>query len=140
MKSCTDIEQSKILNNILPYDTADMYYQYVLPWSSTLHFVPAIGNPSEALKWYNMGYEKTGQPPMELNNFCVPCWSLTALLDILNNKAYSIDEDATVTLSSYKTVEWDLSIINSGLETVINSDPIDACVEMILKLKDKGLS
>ena len=77
----------------------------------------------------------------------IPCWSLAALLNILSNMSYSIDEDANVTLSSYKTVEWDLSIHNSGLEelfaAVTKSDPIDACVEMIIKLhketKDNNL-
>ena len=76
--------------------------------------------------WYNV-------PPKG-----IPCWSLAALLNILSNMAYSIDEDASVGLSSYKDVEWDLSICNSGLDAATKSDPIDACYEMIYKLKKEN--
>lgn len=115
MKSYTDLEQSKKLAEILPIESADMRYA---PFGDT--------HP-----WFldNNLLEKGA----------IPCWSLAALLDILNIKAYSIDEDAIVTLSSYKTFEWDLSISNSGLVVVTESDPIDACVKMIYKLKEKDL-
>lgn len=121
MKSYTDIEQSEQLIGILPLETADMCY-----WvNDTLSYkdFPLVLSWSECI-----GKERY-----------LPCWSLAALLDILNIKAYSIDEDAIVTLSSYKTVEWDLSISNSGLVVVTKSDPIDACVEIILKLKENNL-
>ena len=114
MKSYNDLKQSQELATFLPMISADMYY----PLPCTNDDIPVFGEG---------GFGST------------PCWSLAALLDILNNRAYLIDEDASVTLSSYKTVEWDLSIINSGLEAVTNSDPIDAAVEMIIKLKEKDL-
>lgn len=116
MKSYTDIEQSKKLVEILPIESADMCW--CTPFGDT-H--PCV--------WDNDLLESA----------VIPCWSLAALLGILNNRAYSIDEDAIVTLSSYKTLEWDLSISNSGLRMVTESDPIDACVEMIVKLKEKDL-
>ena len=140
MKAYTDLEQSKKLVKILPLESADMYYQYVLPKSSKIKHNPEIGNPVNALKWYNKGYTTSGKEPITLDEYCVPCWSLAALLDILSDRASSIDEDANVILSSYKTVEWwDLSICNSVLEEVTKSHPVDACVEMILKLKEKDL-
>lgn len=118
MKSYTDLEQSKKLAEILPIESADMSWAGTGLGKPFPRTIPCKGYPEE---------------------IC-PCWSLAALLDILNDRAYSIDEDANVTLSSYRTVEWwDLSISNSGLETVTKSDLIDACVEMILKLHEQKL-
>ena len=124
MKNCTDIEQSKKLIELgIDINTADMMWD---DWSLI----------DEGWK-LSVGY----YPEIEKDygRKCYPAWSLATLLDILRNRAYSIDEDAIVTLSSYKTVEWDLSISNSGLYMVTKSDPIDACVEMIVKLKEKDL-
>lgn len=100
MKNCTDIEQSKKLIELgIDINTADMMWD---DWSLI----------DEGWK-LSVGY----YPEIEKDygRKCYPAWSLAALLDILDNKAYSIDEDAIVTLSSYKTIEWDLSISNSGL-------------------------
>ena len=126
MKSYTDLEQSKKLAEILPIESADMW------WSKNfIYYNPtaAIGISAE---YSNVYTYKFGEDD-------IPCWSLATLLDILRNRAYSIDEDAIVTLSSYKTIEWDLSISNSGLYMITKSDPIDACVEMIVTLKEKDL-
>lgn len=122
MKSYTNIEQSKKLAEILPSDSADMCW----------------GICNETLKYKTMPYLLPWRD-YTANEHYLPCWSLAALLDILNNTAYFIDEDATVTLSSYKTVKWDLEINNSDLELITEANLIDACVEMILKLKEKDL-
>ena len=119
MKICTDLEQSKKLAEILPIESADMMWD---DWSLI----------DEGWK-LSVGYYPDIEQDYGRN--CYPAWSLAALLDILRNMAPSIDEDADVTLSSYKTVEWwDLSINNSGLEAVTKSDLVDACVEMIFTL------
>ena len=109
MKSYTDLEQSKKLAEILPIESADMFYR--------------DNGIDVKLMWEHNAPKVT-----------TPCWSLAALLDILNKIAYSIDEDASVDLSSYKTIEWDLGIDNSDLELVTESNPVDACVELIEKL------
>ena len=136
MKSYTDLEQSKKLAEILPVESADHHY--------VRKVTDFEGNPVDG-EW---SHPKYGDPHSKYANYIVqnftsyeviPCWSLAALLDILRNRAYSIDEDAIVTLSSYKTFEWDLSISNSGLNLVTESDPIDACYEMIVKLKERNL-
>ena len=124
MKAFTDIAQSKKLAEILPIDSADMRY-----------------TPDLAYPWVWDGYL--------LEDGAIPCWSLAALLNlfwslaemlnILSKRIHSIDEDATVILSSRKNIEWNLSISNSGLEAVTKSDPIDACVEMIIKLNEQKL-
>ena len=118
MKSYTDIEQSKRLSEILPTESADMFYE------------PSAGfntQPSEV----RLGNIKYAHP------LSIPCWSLAALLDVLQKTAYSINEDANVMLDSYKTVEWDLGIDNSDLELITESNPIDACYEMIIKLDEQ---
>ena len=117
MKSYTDLEQSKKLAEILPLESADMRYdEYV----SYIDGTPKVG--------YKKGVTDG-----------IPCWSLAALLDVLNKTAYFINEDASVNLSSYKTIEWDLGIDNSDLELVTESNPVDACVEMIIKLNKLNL-
>ena len=112
MKSYTNLKQSQELAKILPVESADMSYHYDI----------ATAIP------YNLATCTS-----------TPCWSLGALLNILSNKAYSIDKDACVTLSSYKTVEWDLGIDNTDLELITESNPIDACYEMIIKLHEQKL-
>ena len=84
-KICTSIEQSKKLLNLgLDPCTADMYYKYVLPKSDKLHHVPDVGEPTNALSWYNKGYTFKGiKEPLELKDFCIPCWSLAALLELM---------------------------------------------------------
>ena len=115
MKAFTDLEQSKRLAEILPLESADMYYDVD---SYGVRTTPEVLITSVVRKKD------------------IPCWSLTALLDVLQKTAYFIDEDANVMLDSYKTVEWDLGINNSDLELVTESNPIDACYEMIIKLSE----
>lgn len=111
MKAYTSFDQSKKLAEILPVETADMFYR--------------DNGVDVKLIWEHTAQKVTN-----------PCWSLAALLDVLNKTAYFMDEDASVDLSSYKTIEWDLGIINSDVELVTESNPVDACVEMIIKLKE----
>ena len=72
MKSYTDIEQSKKLAEILPLESADMYYQYVLPKSDKIMYNPILGNSIDALEWYNKGYTHFGKNPLTLNEYCIP--------------------------------------------------------------------
>lgn len=127
MKAYTDIEQSKKLAEILPLESADMSINHSLFHNMTT----VLTTPYKKLHEFFSG---------DTPDTTLPCWSLAALLYILSDRASSIDEDANVILSSYKTVEWwDLSICNSVIEPVTKSDPIDACVEMILKLHKEKL-
>jgi len=112
MKSYTDIEQSKKLAEILPLESADMYYPY-----NGIETYPEVKNGLET---------KTA----------IPCWSLAALLEIIKETAYFMDEDASADLSSYRTIEWSLSITNYDMEPITADNPIDACYEMILKLHE----
>ena len=71
LKAYTDLEQSKKLAKILPLESADMHYQYVLPKSDKIKHNPEIGNPANALEWYNRGYTTFGKEPITLDLFHV---------------------------------------------------------------------
>ena len=129
LRSYTTIEQSKKLAEILPLESADMYFQYVLPKSSKIKHNPEIGNPVNALEWYNKGYSFGGKEPITLDEYCVPCWSLAALLDVLPDTMLGKDKDGYVVMAE---------TMGSG-QTTFASNSIDACYEMILKLHDKNL-
>lgn len=122
MKAYTDLEQSKKLAEILPFESADMCWQKIYDENHLLS-----------------DYRIELLPFRLYSGLGVPAWSLAALLGVLNKTAYFMNEDASVDLSSYKTTEWDLGIDNSDLELITESNPVDACYEMILKLKEQNL-
>ena len=127
IKSYTDLSQSKKLAEILPLESADMYYQYVLPKSDKIKHNPEIGNPVNALKWYNNGYTTFGKEPITLDEYCVPCWSLTGLLGVL----------PSATLDSSNDHYYRLHCMERYTEWYDNA--VDACYEMIIKLHDLNL-
>lgn len=112
MKSHTTLKQSKRLSKIIPVETADMLYGYDIPYSIPYSFRTGVAEP---------------------------CWSLAALLDVLDKAAYLMNEDASVSLSSYKTIKWTVGIDNSDLELITEDNPVDACVKMIIKLHELNL-
>ena len=134
MKSYTDIEQSKKLAEILPFESADMYYKYVLPKSDKIHYIPEIGNPVDSLKWYNKGYTFSGKrKPITLNDYCIPCWSLVALLGVIkpiNENTYTIRG----TLDGGAIISFD-EITNVMFQ---EKEIIDAVFEMVVWLRKNG--
>lgn len=130
MKAYTDIEQSKKLIKILPIESADMYYQYALPKSDKIMHNPILGNPINALEWYNKGYTHFGKEPLTLNEYCIPCWSLAALLDVIkpiNENTYTIRG----TLDGGALISFD-EITNVMFQ---EEEIIDAAFEMVCWLK-----
>ena len=124
MKSYTDIEQSKKLAEILPIESADMWYD-------------------------NDGESITGRPEVRCGSFTgfdsinIPCWSLAALLDVLPKIYYPVRDHPTYfTLSKPKdkwyALYWDPTGMQDGEQTLADN-PIDACYEMILKLNELNL-
>ena len=127
MKSYTDIEQSKKLAEILPIESTDMYYQYVLPKLDNIKHNPEIGNPANALKWYNKGYTTSGKEPVTLDEYCIPCWSLVALLNVLPSATLDSSNDHHFRIHCMKRyTEW-------------YDNAVDACVEMIIRLNESKL-
>ena len=146
IKSFTSLEQSRKLVKILPLESADMCYQYVLPKSDKIKHNPEIGNPVNALKWYNKGYTASGKGPITLDEYCVPCWSLATLLNVLpviigsvlskNALRLRIDKSETDFNVWYDNI--DRGMVEEGLD-IIESNPVDACVEMIIRLSKNEL-
>lgn len=123
MKSYTDIEQSKRLAEILPLESADMWYSYY----GNSNYNPTIAYKGE--QWFLCQIRNSSHSD-------IPCWSLAVLLDILSKTAHSIDEDGSVDLGDYKNIEWSLCLSNTDVGLFTASNPVDACYKMIIKLHE----
>ena len=126
MKSYTDLEQSKKLSEILPAESADMVY---IKHSSS-------DNPV----WeFNEDF-----PPMILGNIPIsemtvevlPCWSLTALLDVLPLEV-SFNKQTDGVDTYYYIASCDARYCDVYSHRHINI--VDACYETIVKLKELNL-
>ena len=133
IKNYTDLEQSKKLSEILPIESADMVY---IKHSSS-------DNPT----WeFNEDL-----PPMILGNIPIsemtvevlPCWSLAALLNVLPKIYYPVKDHKTDLIlgkpkDEWCVLYWDTTGMQHGEET-LGDNPVDACVNMIVKLKELNL-
>lgn len=117
MKSYTNLEQSKKLAEILPIESADMYY-----------FTIIRDYP------YSQGKIKTIAKIMDdsfSSNYDTPCWSLSALLDVMKEPELIRNSENTWLIRVWYNA---YPYSNGGY-----NNPVDACVEMIVKLKEKDL-
>lgn len=127
MKSFTNIEQSNKLKEILPIDSADMWWVERKP----VYYL-SFTKPSE---------ENYSQDAIK----DVPCWSTQALLDEIPYTLLNKDnEDLKLHIEKdeeqyYLFYENEYTGDMFEIETDMYDDMVDACVEMILKLKEKGL-
>ena len=121
MKAFTDISQSKILAKILPIDSADMFYTSLnrdYPWI-----------------WIDKHL-------MEVDD--IPCWSLAALLEQLDDEITDENgNDYNLTIVK-ENLQYQLYYHDSwgqveDIETDYYDDLVDACYEMIIKLKGNNL-
>lgn len=117
IKSFTSLEQSKKLAEILPLESADMCINSTNPYMITHELRPYDG----------------------FDNEHDPSWSLAALLGVLPNpKVYQA-------IGGYWCCEcWkNAKDVKGDKSTYIGctkaDNPIDACYEMILKLKEENL-
>ena len=108
-KAFTDIEQSKKLAEILPIESADMSYR---PYREE------GGIPD---------YQVTLCPCQFASWIGVPCWSLAALLELIPHLTIVRDGNGW-----YGETEEGRIVGYAG-------NTIDACVEIIHKLKEKDL-
>ena len=130
MKSYTDIVQSKILSEILQIESADMHYV-----RKTRDFMenPVNGEWSHP-KYGNLNSKHANYMVQNFTSYeKIPCWGLAALLEVLNMPALTQNND-----DDWGVVINDPKYPDEYIE-VHGSNPIDACVEMILKLKEKDL-
>ena len=124
MKIATDLEQSKKLIEILPIESADMYYHYDNDLAE-LESIPTIREEDDHFILF----------PID-----VRCWSFAALFSVL--PIIGKDKD-TANPFIAKTPAGEYYVVYATLYKEIDSsgiysNPVDACVEMILKLKEKN--
>lgn len=103
MKAYTDIEQSKKLAEILPLESADMFYR--------------DNGIDVKLMWEHNAQKVTD-----------PCWSLAALLSVLPYPTLYQQRDGAWGLDVWVEQVKPYSVKNAICE-------VDACYEMIIKLK-----
>lgn len=130
MKSYTDIEQSRILAEFLPVESADMRYGYIAPYEFSD-------------RKYDGGYDKVAYPKdffIRCTNFSaneydgeLPCWSLAALINVIkpiNENTYTIrgtlDGGAFISFDEVTSVMYQ------------EKEMIDAVFEMVCWLKEIG--
>ena len=115
MKSYTDLEQSKKLAEIFPIESADMYYSN--------HSLENYYCPTPLIGRYSEIHDQ------------IPCWSLAALLDVLPDE---LEEGYYLTLFKERMEYCCCYEDNNGdsFKHTFADNPIDACVEMILMLKE----
>ena len=125
IKSYTSLEQSKKLAEILPPESSDMWWREV---SYGFYHIEA-----EITKgWYDI-------PPKG-----IPCWSLAALLSVLPNEI-EIDEQRYCPCLFPVQDKWLLKLWYNSNYTItspiaiFSDNPVDAYVEMILKLKRNNM-
>ena len=144
MKSYTDIKQSRKLAEFLPIDSADGFWEYHDKWYS------------EGDEWE--GYEDypRAKPYLEYTRMenewkedksDVPCWSLAALLSVLpfhlivDNQIYAFSMIKGFDKNG-ETYAIKYAIFNTTYYyhlTDYYNNPIDACVEMIMKLHENNV-
>ena len=121
MKSCTDIEQSRKLAEILHLESADMYWDYDYPVYTGKY------------KYYPMVMDD------QFDDVCIPCWSLAALLDILP----TIDDRNAEFCKDIRFDKWHIYYHGTATLPLIDTDRyenlVDACYEMIIKLHELNL-
>lgn len=141
MKSYTDIEQSKKLAEILPLESADMRYGHMAPYEYSD-------------RMYDGGYDDFPYPKdFFIKNIVsfddeydgeLPCWSLTALLDVLEGEIDG-EEGETYQLNIEKDgTWWDVWYKEQYDEadpivTPSTEELIDACYEIINRLHKLNL-
>ena len=118
MKTNSDFEQSKMLAEFLPVESADLMF---------VHTTDLEGN-----EHYDIDF-RNNQPLFEGD---IPCWSLAALLDIIPMVCLDNFFDDTT-----KSKKWNCLFTETHhpLEAAYYDNPVDACVNMIFRLKKHNL-
>lgn len=131
MKVCTDLEQSKKLKGILPIESADTYM--CRSKDGTAIKIDANSFSTRKQMWEDY-FE------------VIPYWSLAALFNVLPTTIGNFFKKNALRLRMDKGENdfniWyenlDCGDVVEGLD-VIESNPVDACYEMILKLHELNL-
>ena len=134
MKAFSDLEQSKKLAEILPIESADMYYEEVCNLPKAI-----IGNyifHNQCME--DRDYKKLSNPVLS------PAWSLAALINIIPQELFDgeyiinitegIDNKWIITYDHYENRNHSFYGLSAGADNLV-----DACYEMIIKLHEQNL-
>ena len=117
IKSYSDLQQSRKLAEILPLESADMYYTAGLNVNGKHYYkTPYIMERKE-----------------DLNEYTFPCWSLASLLGVLPAECECMSLEHINYGNNHK--KYFMSYVGGG-NTDIYDNPVDACVAMIEKLHE----
>ena len=128
MKAYTDLEQSRILAEILPIESADMHYATWTILDGDFIVSPNQGSTIEDLQ------EDYGEQ-------IIPCWSLAALFSVIPQEIF--DGEYVINITEGCDDRWVLTYDHHenrnhsyySLSCVADT-LIDACYKMILKLNE----
>ena len=140
IKSFTDLEQSKKLAEILPIESADMW------WSrcTITDFGDGTLKVSYAVEPCNITQFRNTKED-------IPCWSLVALFNVMpqindwitphghKNDKLSQFEPKICKILEHSIIPSYKVTYGNGLSTDIYDNPVDAAFEMILKLHELGI-
>jgi hypothetical protein len=128
MKSYTDLKQSKKLAEILPIESADMYYEEVCNLPKAI-----VGNyilHNQCME--DKDYKKLSNPVLS------PAWSLSALVEILSD----ITDYSFELIFLKRTTDGRGDVLENiyrcsvDMKDIWNTEPLDAIFEMIVWLKE----
>ena len=129
MKAYTDIEQSRKLAEILPLESADMFCADVFDKDKETHSY----NFHILSTWGCNTFEELKDKENKFLHF-IPCWSLTALLDLCP----TINGKQPILTRGKLTSLW-YCYYEDEIDTQTYDNPIDACYEMITRLNELNL-
>lgn len=138
IKIATDLEQSKKLAEILPIESADMYwFNEHIDMTQTKYRLFVVDKSNKYVDFF-----KSYAIAVD-NNEIIPCWSLAALLNYLRDIDFFPEIDAdehTATMSINYYDEDEGKLLNPVHNIKVKAENfIDACYEMILKLHEKKI-
>ena len=129
MKQYTDIEQSRKLAEILPMDSADQTWERI-----------AISSVAPE----SLQYGHNSDIPFQFyDGIGIPCWSLAALLDAINQVREINHQRVTILVGRFAGNHWYVELLKVQDERSVvfehSEELVDACVEMLLKLHELNL-
>jgi hypothetical protein len=110
MKVYTDLEQSKRLEEFLPLESADMYWDLI--------------SKDKYARVNNIGHC--------LGRYCIYAWSLAALFDILPDDTNIIKDKSDTENEKYMCTVG----VKDDIISTFGKNPVDVCYKMILKLNE----
>lgn len=126
IKSFTSLKQSKVLAKILPIESADMFWYRD---AVTTEVSPRIMNSMQIPELQSMYYS--------------PCWSLAALLNVINQVKEIKYQRVTMLVGRIAGQHWYVELLRVQDEKSVllehSKELVDACVAMIEKFNEQNL-